>query len=232
MAYLAKHSLAYNKSHDSLNDHLFLPRINFFTWFKIWRVPSFRVLYNIAKCDENWELEQNFSERAFSCLVRSKLPEWIILFPEVNIWTEENHSLQECQCKKFFLPNLRHLLYPRFSGFYNVLSTLKKKKCYKYTKLYDLTLLYENRATAQSSQDGIKNSLLQKHILEQKFSSPTLRSIFSSNYETIVHVLIKTKQLNRIPSRRNKMEKWLEKNWIAKDKTLEKMSESIVDKNS
>ncbi|WEJ96352.1 putative acyltransferase [Yamadazyma tenuis] len=114
--YLSRHSFSKNKE-------LEVPVVNFFTWFLLWKVPNINILRNMAKCDENWELDHSLNEVFFSKLFASKKVEWLVLFPEVNIFTAESSALQKIQCEKFYLPLLKNLLYPRFSSLHNVVST-------------------------------------------------------------------------------------------------------------
>lgn len=155
------------------------------------------------KCDENWELEKGLSFCLFEKVITSKIPEWIVIFPEVNIWTEEGANLQGRQSEKYYLPNLRHTLYPRFSAFYNAISSIRIFNNYKFTKLYDLSIYYE----VQNKSD--KETIL-----------PSLIDIFANEYPITINVDIKSKSLVRVPAKRHKLEKWLEKVWCEKDKHL------------
>lgn len=248
MAYLARRSNSADPTNADMKQPIFgnltLPRINFFSWFRLWKVPSLGVLFNLAKCDENWQLEKSLSDLVFSNLLKSKIPEWIILFPEVNIWTPEDSKLQQKQSEKYFLPVLENVLYPRFSAFYNVISALNNKEHFKFTKLYDLTILYQME-TLLMPEDNIGNDLvsLPNRPSADYFVSPTLLQIFSSEFSITVHINVKTKQLARIPKKKNKMEKWLENSWVDKDTLLEQSkvnlstptlapAESILSKNS
>lgn len=231
MAYLARYTndMLNSKEKEKSFKNLTLPRINFFTWFKLWRIPSIRVLINLAKCDENWELENSLSKIVFGKILKSKVPEWIVLFPEVNIWTEEDSSLQKAQSEKFYLPTLQNILYPRFSAFYNVISTLNSKGHSKFNQLYDVSILYEsqnresttpanrphtdefNAVGSSESPQGNAVSLITPNLLE----------IFSSDNPMTIHIHVKSKRLLRVPTKRSKIEKWLENTWVEKDKFLD-----------
>lgn len=164
----------------------------------VWRMPCFRVLCNMAKCDENWELDTSLLEPVFEEIQRSKFPEWIVLFPEVNIWTKEDAELQKLQCEKFYLPVLLNVLYPRFSGFYNVINALSSKSNFKFSKLYDISIIYHQ-----------KNRV-----------SPSLIGFFASEAPLTVTVHIKSKFLSRVPVKRSKLERYLEHAWVEKDRLL------------
>jgi 1-acyl-sn-glycerol-3-phosphate acyltransferase len=231
MAYLARYTndMLNNEENEKSFKNLTLPRINFFTWFKLWRIPSIRVLINLAKCDENWELESSLSKIVFGKILKSKVPEWIVLFPEVNIWTEEDSSLQKAQGEKFYLPTLQNILYPRFSAFYNVISTLNSKEHSKFNQLYDVSVLYESKSiesktpTNKASKDE-SNAVSSSETPQDKgvnLVSPNLLEIFSSDNPITIHIHVKSKRLLRVPTKRSKIEKWLENTWVEKDKFLD-----------
>ena len=114
-------------NHASLLDHVVLahlaqhetdetmakPRVSFFTWFSLWTLPSTRAIRNMAKLDENWELSLNAGVQIFKSVLNSSVNDWIVIFPEVNIFNSESKSRQEYLGNKYFLPKLQHLLYPR-----------------------------------------------------------------------------------------------------------------------
>ncbi|KAK6455126.1 uncharacterized protein RJT20DRAFT_54878 [Scheffersomyces xylosifermentans] len=208
MAYLARYANSHCSSANQVGENrLTLPRINFFTWFLIWRVPTLRILLNFAKCDENWELEEGLVGTVFQKVLRSKFPEWVILFPEVNIWTPEDASLQNKQSEKYYLPVLRNLLYPRFSGFANTMCAMKSAGNFKFTKIYDITLLYQKHIPSGSAADDT-------------MYTPTLLESFTSKSPITITINVQTKSLSRIPVKRTKLERYLEHTWRDKDKLL------------
>lgn len=186
------------------NNDLEIPMVNFFTWFLVWKTPTVRILLNLAKNDENWELDHQLSEVFFNKLITSKKTEWLVLFPEVNIFTSESSQLQKIQSQKFYLPVFNNLLYPRFSGLFNVVSTIKTNGNYKFNKLYDLTISYYKLGESN----------------EKIYFCPSLLEIFSSNEKIFINIDVKFKNLTRVSNNRNKLEKWLEKTWIEKDHAL------------
>lgn len=148
-------------NHLSLNDHLVieylvqkvslqqdnekelaqftLPRVNFFTWFTTWKIPTLKMFFNIARCDENWELETELNHQVFDKIRKSKTPEWVVVFPEVNIFTKEAVKIHNEMSDKYYLVKLKNLLYPRFSGFYNAVQLLQDTA---FSRLYDITIVY------------------------------------------------------------------------------------------
>lgn len=185
-----------------------LPIINYFSWFLIWRVPTIKILTHLLKTDENWELEESSILYVFAKLLKSKFSEWIVLFPEVNVWTLEGYELQQQIGEKYFLPKLEHLLYPRYSAFYNIITALTKFKPHPYSNLYDLTILYCRRQGD-----------------ELNYHPPTLFENFSSKDPITVLVYVKVRSIARIPNRRKKLERYLEHLWKHKDKIITQIKE-------
>lgn len=179
--------------------------VNFFTWFLIWKIPTLRILINLAKNDENWELDTSLAEIFFDKLLNSRKVEWLVLFPEVNIFTQESCYLQKLQSEKFYLPIFNNVLYPRFSSFFNVISMINSKNNYKFNNLYDLTIFYY-----KVNEDN-----------EKTYFSPSLLEIFGSNDKITINIDVKFKNLTRVSHNRPKLERWLEKDWIEKDNFLQ-----------
>ncbi|CAK9439044.1 uncharacterized protein LODBEIA_P32680 [Lodderomyces beijingensis] len=180
------------------------PIVNFFSWFLVWRVPTFKMLLHLLKTDENWELDEKSILFVFARLLKSKFSEWIVVFPEVNIWTPENFQLQRQIGEKYYLPKLDQLLYPRFSAFYNVVTALQRYKPHPYSNLYDITILY-TRETANG---------------EVSYTPPTLLEVFSSPTPIKILVYVKIRSIARIPQKRKKLERYLEHLWKHKDKII------------
>nr|WNV54321.1 hypothetical protein CLUG_02226 [Clavispora lusitaniae] len=194
-------------NHQSLADYAILahlasncgtlcPQPNFFTWFSLWRVPSVKTVYNMLKCDENWTLHKSWADSLFKRVLRSELPEWVILFPEVNIKTPTVTYLQQVQSKRYYLPEFEHVLYPRFSGLHSAITSLSRTPESKFDTLYDITISYEPQP-------------------------PSLMQFFASDKPLVVYVDVQMKPLSRVPLKRSKLEGWLEKTWMEKEKYLE-----------
>lgn len=179
-------------------------------------------MINLARSDENWELEDSLCKLMFKPILESNHPEWIALFPEVNICTQEINLLHNMQSQKYFLPVFENVLYPRFSGFYNVIFTLQSSPR-TFTRLYDVTVWY-TREKKMGSDELID--------LKEQFRPPTLLECFASKSKITVQIHVKSKLLSSIPVKRSKIEKWLEKSWVDKDQRLSneklhKISESM-----
>lgn len=185
-----------------------LPIINFFSWFLVWRVPTVKILLHMLKSDENWELELKSLSFVFSRLLRSKFSEWVVLFPEVNIWSPNGAALQGQVSNKYFLPKFNHLLYPRFSAFFNIISILNQSKPHAYLNMYDITILY-----TRNGHGTISN----------QYKPPTLLDIFASAEPITVIVYVKIRSVSRIPTKRKKLEKYLEHLWIHKEKVISQL---------
>lgn len=147
----------------------------------------------MLKCDENWEVHKLWADLIFRRVVRSDIPEWVILFPEVNIKTPTVSYFQQAQSKRYYLPEFEHILYPRFSGLHNAVDSLCRTPESKFETLYDVSLRYDP-------------------------APPNLMQFFASSGPIVVHVHVIAKPLSRVPLKRNKLEKWLEKAWMDKDR--------------
>lgn len=182
-----------------------LPQINFFTWFTLARAPTVKTLLNMARCDENWQLAQLQSDRLFKRVRDSNTPEWVVIFPEVNIWTAQTSHLQAAQAHRYFLPEMHLVLYPRFLSFYNAIWLLRGDKITgkapKISVLYDVLIVHSKPVT--------------------------LLEFFSCKEPHTVTVHIKKKQLERVPLKRAKMERWLEKCWVEKDRTVRSLQGQV-----
>lgn len=212
-------------NHQSLADHaalahlattvarepLMVPRLNFFSWFTLWRVPTLKTLCNLAKNDENWELDQHLCRDTFEGVLASRHPEWIALFPEVNIWTPESHKLTQMQAGKYFLPSLVNVLYPRFSGLYNVMWAIHSIPN-TFTRLYDVTVSY--------SGPDVPFGAVEEHAGSSIFAAPSLLEVLALRAPLTVNIHVKSRLLSRMPVKKRKIEKWLERAWVDKDKTL------------
>ncbi|QPG72794.1 hypothetical protein FOA43_000096 [Brettanomyces nanus] len=169
-----------------------LPKLQFFTWFQIWNMPSGRFWARISQTDENWELDGQTLGSTFSeYLEQSRGTQWLITFPEVNIFTEKNSKMEQIMGEKYYLPHLEHVLYPRFSGFANCIGGLYKAE---FNRIYDTTLVYFQR----SKETG-------KII---NFTAPNLlQALGLIEDEIVIIVHIHGKLLNRVRLRRDKLEK-------------------------
>lgn len=202
------------------NNDLIKPRINFFSWFSLWKIPSIKTLVNMTKCDENWELDKKATRFLFKNVINSKHNEWIVLFPEVNIWSKETYMLQKKQMEDFFLPKLSNVLYPRFSPFYNLISSLNIIKNNKFKKLYDVTIFYN----VINKDKSIKK--------KNYFYLPSLLEIFSFDSEINVTIHVKTRSISKIPAKRKKLEKYLEDLWVEKNDFIGQMTnKNFINKN-
>lgn len=155
-----------------------------------------KTVYNMLKCDENWTLHKLWADSLFKRVLRSELPEWVILFPEVNIKTPTVTYLQQVQSKRYYLPEFEHVLYPRFSGLHSAMTSLSRTPESKFDTLYDITISYEPQP-------------------------PSLMQFFASDKPLVVYVDVQMKPLSRVPLKRSKLEGWLEKTWMEKEKYLE-----------
>lgn len=198
---------------------MLIPKVKFFTWFEIWSIPTIEYFKHIFQADENWELDGKTLVSLFHKYLDSPLSntQWLTLFPEVNMFTDKDSRMQNILGEKHYLPSFENVLYPRFGAFANVIGGLYKTN---YTRLYDITLVYYNR------------NKVTKEIID--FRAPSLLNILGirdDNIETVILVHVAGKFLNRVPLKKNKLEKYLENRWIKKDKLIEKLEKRILREN-
>lgn len=199
---------------------MMIPTIKFFTWFNIWNMPTIEYLKDISQSDENWELDGETLISIFQKFLDQSTTmnlQWLVIFPEVNIFSEKDLKLQNILGEKHYLPTFENVLYPRFGGFANAIGGLYKTK---FTRLYDITIIYYNK--------DLRNG---KVI---NFNPPSLLNILglrNRNIETTILVYVKAKFLSRVPLKRNRLEKYLENRWIKKDKLISKLQGKILKEN-
>lgn len=184
------------RTHKNVQKWETIPQVNFFTWFSLWRIPSARTLAHIFNSDENWDLLRGHADLLFAKMYQSLTrPAWVVVFPEVNIWTPSAAHLQQAQAHQYFLPFLEHVLYPRFAAPFTAVSQLAPSRhSSSFESLYHITISY---------------------------SAPTkLLSVFSSTVPIEVHVHVRTEPLAKVPRKRHKFDKWLECTWVQKDTEL------------
>lgn len=196
------------------------PEVKFFTWFEIWNIPTISLFKHISQTDENWELDGETLVSIFQKFLdssKANYSQWLTLFPEVNIFNEKNSKMQNILGEKHYLPYFENVLYPRFGAFANAVGGLYKTK---FTRIYDMTLLYYN-----------KNKTTGEVI---DFNAPTLLGVLGlrdENIKTVILVFVAGKFLGRIPLKRNRLEKYLENRWIKKDKLITKLQKKIIKEN-
>ncbi|ODV83279.1 hypothetical protein CANARDRAFT_209231 [[Candida] arabinofermentans NRRL YB-2248] len=192
-----------------------LPRLNFFTWFSIWDIPNFRLFRNIYQSDENWELNDDTLQITFNKFLDSneRFVEWLITFPEVNIFSLKDWKLQKSLNEKYYLPNLNNLLYPRYSSFKNVINGLYGSQ---FTRLYDITIIYYTK----------------NELGEIQFKNPNILEIFGlSDDKYSIKIHIKAKLMSRLYINKTRLDKWLENKWVKKDKLITTLKNDILKNN-
>lgn len=195
-------SLVEKKTNDQI-------KLSFFNWNLLWRVPTIKNIVELLRNDENWRLDLLLLESKISNLTKYFKNNWVVHFPEVNIFTERNLYLQNQQVDQFYLPKLDKLLYPRFDNFSNIISVVNSNQNSSIQNIIDLTILYYN---------PIKNT----------FSSPSLLEILSLKQPYfIISIDVKVKPIYKLPTKQRKLEKWLENLWCEKDKTIELMQKQL-----
>lgn len=179
------------------------PEVNFFTWYALWRVPSLRTVLNVALCDENWELSRLLCQTVFQKVVVAEAPQWVVLFPEVNIWTPAAAYLQRLQAQKYYLPYHDHTLYARYPGLLNAVNTLGSRAHIKFLHMYNVTVLFHGA------------------------QPPSLLDLFALAEQITVTIDVRVTPLKSVPQKKAKLEKWLEKTWLEKDKRMATMKRDL-----
>lgn len=159
----------------------------------------------MARCDENWELEPDYAVSELARLLASLFTEWICLFPEVNVWTPESAGAQARMAERYCLPLLENLLYPRYAAVFNIAQGLSQIEGHPFHTLYDVTITYRVYDT-----DG---KLLIEHV-------PTLLDLLSSAYRIRILINVTRRNLSRIPSKRSRLERYVERMWAFKDSVI------------
>lgn len=110
-------------------------------------------------------------------------------------------------CIENGLPELKHVLYPRFPAFVQATTVLGTND-YKF--IYDITLLYYK----MDESTGEKNFIMSPGILD---------FIFGSLSKTVwyIDIHVERHSLAAINLERINLEKWLEKVWLTKETIIE-----------
>jgi len=183
--------------------------LSFLNWNSLWKVPSIKTVVEFFKNDENWTLVPLVLENKLTSLIRNFRNNWIVHFPEVNVFTEHNLYLQNQQVEKFYLPKLNNSLYPRFNNFINLIDVINVHQACPIQNLIDLSIVYYN---------PVKNV----------FKNPSLFEILTLKQPYfIINIDVKVKPINKLPTKQRKLEKWLENDWCEKDKTIEMMQKQL-----
>lgn len=166
------------------------------------------------RCDENWELEADYAEAEMAKVARSSSPEWIAIFPEVNVWTAESATLQKRMAQRYCLPTLDNLLYPRYSAMYNVISGLSTLEGHPFQTLYDVSISYRVDEPTKQTPNPI---------------SPTLLDVLCSTSRISVLIHVEQKRIDKIPTKRSKLERYLERMWIFKDSAVGELDKQCLE---
>lgn len=117
---------------------------------------------------------------------------------------------------------MENVLYPRFSGAFNVMSVLDGTPN-KFTRLYDVTITYSKVTTEEPFGSHEINSNM------YSFTAPSLLDTFTLTSPLNVNVHLKSSLLSTVPVKRHKLEKWLEKTWVKKDRLIALQKIGYVD---
>lgn len=183
--------------------------LNFFTWNSIWNLPVNKFYKSIVNNDENWVMNKIRLKTEINNLIVKNKYNWIVHFPEVNIFDDEIKIIQHQQADLNYLPKYNELLYPRFKNFTNFIESQQEDNATSIKNLLDLTILYY-------------------HPIKETFITPTILEILTVKQPIlIIHVDFKLKSLIKLPTKPRKLEKWLEDDWNEKDKMIDAIKKQI-----
>jgi hypothetical protein len=128
---------------------------------------------------------------------------WIVHFPEANIFEENVQIIHHYQAELNYLPQYKELLYPRLKNFTNFIESQKNNNHTSIKSLLDLTILYY-------------------HPIKETFINPTIFEIMTVKQPVlIVHIDFKLRPLSKLPTKPRRLERWLEEDWSEKDKMID-----------
>jgi hypothetical protein len=187
--------------------------LSFFIWSSIWQAPGFKLFWKLLNNDENWEMNVVELEQQLIKLFKLKENNWIAHFPEVNICTEKNLTLQGQQLERNFIPKFKDVLYPRFNNFNNLIKAVGNNA---------------NSSTGEPLKNVLGLTILYYNPVKNAFTNPTLFEILTLKQPVfIIDVDFRMKLLNKLPLKNRKLEKWLENEWTEKDKILNAMQKQL-----
>lgn len=177
------------------------PDVFFFSWLSLWSFPSVRAFHHMLHLDENWSLEPGLVQEVFGGIGTSDTPDWVVCFPETNVWSTAACQRQNTQARVYCQPPLSQVLYPRCAMVQNAVEGLRSK----VSKVYDLTIRYE-----QAAMEGATPATSP--------TTPSLVEVLTSPVTVYVHV--EAVPMRSVPARPRKLHRWLEKRWFAKERAL------------
>lgn len=140
----------------------------------------------------SWAADRRSIERTFARLVRSRVPLWLISFPEGTRLTPAKLARSQTRAREHELPLLNHLLLPRTKGFVASVHGLRAQ----VTAVYDLTLAYP---------EGV----------------PTLWQ-YMQGFSRTAHLHVRRFPITEIPAQDEALAEWLLERFQEKDGRLER----------
>ncbi|ODV60738.1 Mum3p ASCRUDRAFT_8338 [Ascoidea rubescens DSM 1968] len=258
-----------NKNGKDKEDSKIFINLNFLTWALIWQFPSLKLFLNLFNLNENWLLNnddltylfekknllQSFSNHTHDDEKNTNTNKnknknininWLILYPEVNIFTLKNLKIQNNNSVTYkFLSNL---LYPRFSflyPFFNYLDDLNinNKKFINlndfnsfnnYNRIYDISIIYYIIGNNNHSHNHNHNHD-GENDLNFNFNPPTILQLLLSNNIKSLNIRININSIQypklRHLKKKKNFEKWFESYWFKKDKSINLIMKNIINTN-
>lgn len=185
------------------------PRLNFITWATLWRVPGVRLFLSMLSVNENWFMDEATTEAQLAKLdtflsnpdASTFLPEWLVVFPEVTIYSSIDLLAQRHLLERYLSPRLENVLYPRLALFRGVTSGIRRLDM-EIDKMYSVTMVYFSKSLGQSV-------------------TPTLLGFISQcPSDVVVRVHVRARPLDKVPVKERKMDRWLENEWVERDRLV------------
>lgn len=166
--------------------------------------PTLQTALHSFRGKANWVAPNSLLDKVFGDPLHTpkNRPKWIVVFPEVIPWSPEEMRQHQVLCAAKGAPLLKHLLYPRFSGFIQAVEFFRD---IGVNAVYDLTVCYSHE-----SQPGVP-------------VMPGLIASLMSQHEWCIDVVVKRYKMSALPTKQKRLTRWLEKLWYRKDQTFEKI---------
>lgn len=205
-------------NHQSLFDYLVLNQVAidvglqascfFYAYKHCSRLFSLRALISMLLRKYDWILPVELLPEVFSAMFESPLRQhggkWVVLFPEVQMFTLTDLQAQRQTLLKQGCRATTSVLYPRFNAFYDTVQLLRD--CC-YTSVLNVTISYYNVRNPKRVFRGV----------------PTYLDVLLTCKEWVVQVDIERVPMSVLSYKERRVTKWLERRWYQKDQQLSSM---------
>ncbi|XP_066255761.1 lysocardiolipin acyltransferase 1-like [Euwallacea similis] len=155
-------------------------------------------MYSFIK--RNWEEDKRLLDDYIEYVRDLEYKHLLILFPEGTDLTQKTKLASDKFAIANGLPQYKHVLHPRSTGFVYLVDEMRKKKC--LDAVYDLTLIYPDVCPQN----------------EEK--------LFLGNFPRKVMAHLVRYPIPVLPDTNEELKEFLEKRWLEKEKTIEEFKTS------